>query len=96
MRALGYLSLLSRVREISDTRHTRPDGDARPRARRAARPRAPARGGVDRDRTKIKKKLLRECCVCGRRPRGEGAVHAWVGQIVTFFATPPPAGPWAP
>ena len=23
-------------------------------------------------------------------------VHAWVGQIVTFFATAPPAAPWAP
>ena len=25
-----------------------------------------------------------------------GVVHAWVGQIVTFFATAPPAAPWAP
>ena len=64
MRALGYLSLLSRVREISDTRHTRPDGGAaaargrgpaatRARARagrRAAAAPRRARRGVDRDR----------------------------------------------
>ena len=25
-----------------------------------------------------------------------GVVHAWVGQIVTFFATAPLAAPWAP
>ena len=30
-----------------------------------------------------------------RQPR-PGVVHAWVGQIVTFFATAPLAAPWAP
>ena len=42
MRALGYLSLLSRVREISDTRHTRPPPRRATRAR-AAPPRRPPR-----------------------------------------------------
>ena len=28
--------------------------------------------------------------------RAAGVVHAWVGQIVTFFATAPLAATWAP
>ena len=34
--------------------------------------------------------------VYNEAPFKPGVVHAWVGRIVTFFATAPLAAPWAP